>query len=107
MGYSLWGHKESDMTKQLSTRAHAHTHTHTHTQRHLVSATHAFVVIPGTSKFIKCKYLLVLLWEIVGQGASIIIIIFAVFIYLFIHSFINPNPSNDQGWARSSEDPEV
>ena len=26
IGYSLWGHKESDMTKQLT-----HTHTHTHT----------------------------------------------------------------------------
>ena len=108
MGYSLWGCKESDTTKQLSTCAHTrtHTHPHTHTHRHLVSATHIFVVIPGTSKFIKCKYLLVLLWESVGQGASIIII-FAVFIYLFIHSFNNPNPSNDQGWAKSSEDPEI
>ena len=34
--YSPWGHKESDMTKPLSMRAHActltltHTHTHTH-----------------------------------------------------------------------------
>ena len=55
---------------------------------------------------ITCKDLLVLLWESVGQGASIIII-FAVFIYLFIHSFNNPNPSNDQGWAKSSEDPEI
>ena len=27
MGYSLWGHKESDTTEPLT-----HTHTHTHTQ---------------------------------------------------------------------------
>ena len=27
-GYSPWGHKESDMTEQLT---HTHTHTHTHT----------------------------------------------------------------------------
>ena len=57
-----------------------------------MNATHIFVVIPGTLKFIKYKYLLVLLWESVGQGASIIVIIFAVFTYLFIHSFINPAP---------------
>ena len=35
-GCSPWGHKQSDMTEQLSTertcsRAHTHTHTHTHT----------------------------------------------------------------------------
>ena len=29
MGYSLWGCKELDETKQLT---HTHTHTHTHTQ---------------------------------------------------------------------------
>ena len=29
MGYSPWGHKESDMTKQLSVRVHVHTRTHT------------------------------------------------------------------------------
>ena len=29
MGYSPWGHKESDMPKELSL---IHTHTHTHTQ---------------------------------------------------------------------------
>ena len=28
-GYSPWGHKESDMTEQLSTHTHTHTHTHT------------------------------------------------------------------------------
>ena len=27
MGYNSWGHKELDMTKQLT---HTHTHTHTH-----------------------------------------------------------------------------
>ena len=31
MGYSPWGHKESDMTKQLT-----HTHTHTHTRFFLI-----------------------------------------------------------------------
>ena len=31
-GYSPWGHKESDTTKQLN--MHTHTHTHTHTQIH-------------------------------------------------------------------------
>ena len=31
MGYSPWGHKESDMNEQLSTHMHACTHTHTHT----------------------------------------------------------------------------
>ena len=31
-GYSPWGHKESDMTEQLThTHTHRHTHTHTHT----------------------------------------------------------------------------
>ena len=29
-GYSLQGHKESDMTKWLSVHTHTHTHTHTH-----------------------------------------------------------------------------
>ena len=33
-GYSPWGHKESDTTKQLS--AHTHTHTHTHTSSKVV-----------------------------------------------------------------------
>ena len=28
-GYSPWGHKESDMTKQLNTHTHTHTYTHT------------------------------------------------------------------------------
>ena len=32
VGYSLWGGKESDMTKHAHARAHTHTHTHTHTQ---------------------------------------------------------------------------
>ena len=32
VGYSPWGHKESDMTEQLThTHTHRHTHTHTHT----------------------------------------------------------------------------
>lgn len=70
--------------------------------RHLVSATYIFVtVIPGTSRFIKCQDLLVLLWESGGQGAGIIIIIFAVLIYLFIHSSTQ-HIYNDQAWARSS-----
>ena len=30
LGYSPWGHKELDMTEQLSTYIHTHTHTHTH-----------------------------------------------------------------------------
>ena len=30
VSYSPWGHKESDMTEQLSARAHTHTHTHAH-----------------------------------------------------------------------------
>ena len=28
VGYSPWGHKESDMTMCVHTRAHTHTHTH-------------------------------------------------------------------------------
>ena len=31
-GYSLWGHKESNMT------VHTHTHTHTHTNTHIYKA---------------------------------------------------------------------
>ena len=31
VGYSPWGHKESDMTERLSTHTHTHTHTHTPT----------------------------------------------------------------------------
>ena len=31
MGYSPWGHRESDRTEELSMRTCAHTHTHTHT----------------------------------------------------------------------------
>ena len=30
--YSLWSHKESDMTEQLSPQTYTHTHTHTHTR---------------------------------------------------------------------------
>ena len=30
LGYSPWGHKESDTTERLSTLTHTHTHTHTH-----------------------------------------------------------------------------
>ena len=30
VGYSLWGHKELDTTKWLSTHTHTHTHTHIH-----------------------------------------------------------------------------
>ena len=33
LGYSPWGHKELDMTEQLSTYIHTHTHTHTHTHQ--------------------------------------------------------------------------
>ena len=29
VGYSPWGHKESDMTERLSTHMCVHTHTHT------------------------------------------------------------------------------
>ena len=36
-GYSPWGHKELDMTKQLTTWAH--THTRTHTQRIITQET--------------------------------------------------------------------
>ena len=34
VGYSQWGHKESDMTECMCMHTHtrAHTHTHTHTQ---------------------------------------------------------------------------
>ena len=28
-GYSIWGHKQSDMTEWLNTHTHTHTHTHT------------------------------------------------------------------------------
>ena len=41
MGYSPWGHKESDMTQQLThtqKRARVHTHTHTHTHTHNVKS---------------------------------------------------------------------
>ena len=34
VGYSPWGHKDSDRTERLSTRARARTHTHTHTHTH-------------------------------------------------------------------------
>ena len=34
MGYSPWGHNESDMTDPLSVRVRACTHTHTHTHTH-------------------------------------------------------------------------
>ena len=37
VGYSPWGHKESDMNEQLSMRAHACVHTHTHTHTHTKS----------------------------------------------------------------------
>ena len=30
VGYSPWGHKESDTTEQLSMHVHTHTHTHIH-----------------------------------------------------------------------------
>ena len=35
--YSLWDHKQSDMTKHTHThtRTHTHTHTHTHTRQYL------------------------------------------------------------------------
>ena len=36
MGYSPWGHKESDVTE----RAHTHTHTHTHTHIYTYISTH-------------------------------------------------------------------
>ena len=29
--YSLWGHKETDMTERLNMHTLTHTHTHTHT----------------------------------------------------------------------------
>ena len=29
VGYNPWGHKESDMTEQLSVHTHTHTYTHT------------------------------------------------------------------------------
>ena len=33
-GYRPWGHKELDMTEQLSARAHTHTHTHIYIYKH-------------------------------------------------------------------------
>ena len=35
MGYSPWGHKESDLTERLT---HTHTHTHTHTSSSLLNS---------------------------------------------------------------------
>ena len=32
MGYSPWGHKESDMIELLSALMRTHAHTHTHTE---------------------------------------------------------------------------
>ena len=37
MGYSSWGCKESDMSQQLSVRAHTHTHRDTHTNVYKMS----------------------------------------------------------------------
>ena len=34
VGYSPWGHKESDTTEHVRAYTHTHTHTHTHTQTH-------------------------------------------------------------------------
>ena len=34
MGYSPWGHEESDTHKGLNT-AHTHTHTHIHTHKYI------------------------------------------------------------------------
>ena len=41
VGYSPWGHEESDMAKKLSkhARAHMHTYTHTHTHTHTLVST--------------------------------------------------------------------
>jgi len=40
-GYTQWGHKESDMTEQLThTHIHTHTHTETHTDTHTQKHTH-------------------------------------------------------------------
>ena len=50
VSYSLWGHKESDTTEQL-THARAHTHTHTHT--HMLSE------ISSSQKDKYCKILLI------------------------------------------------
>ena len=40
VAYSPKGHKELDMTEQLSTHTHAHAHTHTHTHAH----THDYLI---------------------------------------------------------------
>ena len=34
MGYSPWGHKESDTTECIHTHTHTHTRTHTHAHTH-------------------------------------------------------------------------
>ena len=43
VGYSPWGHKDLDMTEQLSMRACAHTQTHTHTDIHTHTHTHTHI----------------------------------------------------------------
>ena len=42
-GYSLWGHKESDTSEQLTTHTHTHTRTHArpHARTHAHTHTHA------------------------------------------------------------------
>ena len=41
MGYSSWGHKESDMSE----RAHTHTHTHMHAHTHTVNSATEIIFI--------------------------------------------------------------
>ena len=45
MGYSPWGHKESDATEHDHDEERAHTHTHIHTHTH----THRVRFIPAPS----------------------------------------------------------
>ena len=53
MGYSPWGHKESDTTEQLSLSekcTHTHTHTHTHTYMYITLLTLNMMNMEGKMK---------------------------------------------------------
>ena len=50
VGYSLWGGKESDMTKHAHARTHTHTHTHTHRVGVLVPQPGIETVSPALQK---------------------------------------------------------
>ena len=55
-GLSLWGHKELDMTEQLSKVQHIYTHTRIHT---------AFLVSQNHSLYLQCYHLLIIFKRVI------------------------------------------